>query len=244
MRRLSIPLAFALMLIAIPLSAQAQPAHQPALAIRTECTTFSYGGNTYFFCVDINPVADCSGYSLQNPTPWPSYPSTIYYRTDWTQGGLSTAPSWHSSLDGGTWTDPSMLESFHWLAEFRFYPGGGAFPPGTYFSVWHDFDILEPSSCMPISSPPSCTLTPSYYMYTLYDENQPPGWQPYCYIISSNGYPGVEIQASLCTPLGSEHTFKATNIPFGGWVYTDCNGRVSYGWPYWQISWYQPQFAK
>jgi hypothetical protein len=104
--------------------------------------------------------------------------------------------------------------------------------------------VINNDDCLPISPKSSCPSSKRYYMYTLEDTNQPAGWQPYCYIISSNGYPSVQIQARVCTPPGSQHTFKATNIPYGGWVSTDCNGNASYGWPHWQTSWYRPQFAK
>jgi uncharacterized repeat protein (TIGR01451 family) len=109
-------------------------------------------------------------------------------------------------------------------------------------SVRHKVNIT--GACIPTPSTSVCPSTPRYYMYTLEDANQPPGWQPYCYIISANGYPSVQIQASLCTPPGSQHTFKATNIPYGGWVYADCLGNARYGWPHWQPSWYRPEYAK
>jgi len=104
--------------------------------------------------------------------------------------------------------------------------------------------VINNDECLPIPPKSSCPSTKRYYMYTLEDANQPPGWQPYCNIISANGYPSVQIQARLCTPPGAQHSFKATNIPYGGWVSTDCNGIVSYGWPTWQSSWYRPQYAK
>jgi large subunit ribosomal protein L40e len=90
----------------------------------------------------------------------------------------------------------------------------------------------------------ACEQTHRYYMYTLLDENQPLTWQPYCYIISDNGVPSVESQARICTVPGFEHTFLATNIPFAGWVSTDCNGRPTYGWPQWKPEWYRSKFAK
>lgn len=90
----------------------------------------------------------------------------------------------------------------------------------------------------------SCERTSRYFMYTLQDDNQPHTWQPYCYVISNNGVPSVESQARVCTVPGYDHVFRATNIPFGGWVYTDCNGTASYGWPHWKPSWYRPAFAK
>jgi hypothetical protein len=103
--------------------------------------------------------------------------------------------------------------------------------------------VINNDDCLPVSPESSCPSTKRYYMYTLEDANQPPGWQPYCNIISANGYPSVQIQARLCTPPGAQHTFKATNIPYGGWVYRDCHGNASYGWPYWASEWYRAEYA-
>jgi uncharacterized repeat protein (TIGR01451 family) len=118
---------------------------------------------------------------------------------------------------------------------------------GSTPSPWHSYTLRHKvnitGACIPTPSTSLCPTTPRYYMYTLEDVNQPAGWQPYCYIISANGYPSVQIQARLCTPPGSQHTFKATNIPYGGWVYSDCLGNASYGWPYWSPSWYRPEYA-
>jgi hypothetical protein len=101
--------------------------------------------------------------------------------------------------------------------------------------------VIHNGECIPAPASVSCPTVPQYYMYTLEDAGQPFSWQPYCYIISSNGYPAVEIQARLCSPAGSDYSFKATNIPFGGWVYSDCRGVASYGWPFWQPEWYRPK---
>jgi hypothetical protein len=86
----------------------------------------------------------------------------------------------------------------------------------------------------------ACPATPRYFMYTLEDEDQPAGWQPYCYIISSNGSPSTATQARVCSVPGSDHVFRATNVPYAGWVYADCHGKASYGWPEWDPEWYRP----
>lgn len=114
-----------------------------------------------------------------------------------------------------------------------------------------DYNIQDGSTLhlvirLTCSIPPrsACERTARYFMYTLEDTNQPPTWQPYCYVISNDGVPSVESQARICTVPGFDHVFRATNIPFGGWVYTDCHGTASYGWPHWQPSWYRPAFVK
>jgi ubiquitin len=89
-----------------------------------------------------------------------------------------------------------------------------------------------------------CERTPRYYMYTLLDENQPSTWLPYCYVISKNGVPSVESQARICTVKGFDHIVQATNIPYAGWVSTDCRGQARYGWPHWKSVWYRPEFAE
>jgi hypothetical protein len=105
---------------------------------------------------------------------------------------------------------------------------------------------VDRADCLATPSPSSntCAATKRYFMYALEDVNQPSGWPPYCYIISHNGIPGVPIQASLCTPPGSDHTFRATNIPFGGWVSTDCRGQVFYDWSAWDPGCYRPEYAE
>jgi hypothetical protein len=89
----------------------------------------------------------------------------------------------------------------------------------------------------------SCSMTPRYYMYTLEDANQPDSWQPYCYIISSNGAPSVEAQARVCSVPGFDHAFQATNMPYAGWVSADCLGNASYGWPAWDPDWYRAKWS-
>jgi hypothetical protein len=135
-------------------------------------------------------------------------------------------------MAAGWWADPYTLESVivHDGAPAPCQP----IPPVT---------IYEPEHCL-MKRTDTCPKTPRYYMFTLFDENQPPEWQRYCYVISNTGIPSVESQARVCSVPGYDHVYKATNIPFGGWVYTDCHGNSSYGWPDWQSSWYRPSFAK
>lgn len=121
-----------------------------------------------------------------------------------------------------------------------YYPTGPDPGSSTVSVTVNRADCLAPQP--PASS--SCVSTRRYFMYALQDENQPAGWPPYCYIISGNGIPSAQIQASLCSPLGAAHTFRATRIPFGGWVSTDCQGRVSYGWPDWDADCYRSDYAK
>jgi hypothetical protein len=131
-------------------------------------------------------------------------------------------------LDAGGWSDPYVLESV-------VVSGSGPcehIPPIT---------IYEPASCLATST---CPSKPRYYMYTFRDDDQPDTWQHYCYIISNNGYPGVESQARICSVPGFDHVYRATNMVYSGWVYTDCHGNASFGWPDWQSSWYRPSFAK
>jgi hypothetical protein len=90
----------------------------------------------------------------------------------------------------------------------------------------------------------SCPKTPRYYKYTFRDDNQPVTWQTYCYIISSNGYPGVESQARICSVPGFDHVYRTTKMVYEGWVYTDCNSIASYGWPDWKSTWYRPKFTE
>lgn len=89
----------------------------------------------------------------------------------------------------------------------------------------------------------SCWEYPSYYMYTLRDNNQPATWQPYCYIISNNGFPSVESQARVCSVPGFNYEYRATRLIFEGWV-SYCRGRAYYGWPDWKHEWYRADFAK
>ena len=88
----------------------------------------------------------------------------------------------------------------------------------------------------------SCWEYPSYYMYTLRDNNQPGTWQPYCYIISNNGIPSVESQARICSVPGFDYVYRATHLIYEGWV-TYCRGRAYYGWPDWKFEWYRKEFA-
>ncbi|HUS85291.1 MAG TPA: hypothetical protein VMX56_09100, partial [Anaerolineales bacterium] len=124
----------------------------------------------------------------------------------------------------------------HWHQIY--YPTGPA-PGSSTVAV-----TVNRNDCLAPPSSPACELTPRYYMYTLQDANQTSRWAEYCYIISGNGYPNVDIQAKLCTPPGSEHTFRATNIPYGGWVSTDCQGNAFYGWPEWDPHCYRSEYTK
>ena len=140
--------------------------------------------------------------------------ATIYYNIRWTYSGIP----------------------LNWI---RVYYPAGPDPGSSTVAV-----TVNRDDCLAPPSSPACELTPRYYMYTLQDANQTSRWAEYCYIISGNGYPNVDIQAKLCTPPGSEHTFRATNIPFGGWVSTDCQSNAFYGWPGWDASWYRSTYAK
>jgi predicted nucleic acid-binding Zn finger protein len=133
-------------------------------------------------------------------------------------------------INAGGWSDPYTLESVivDGVAPCQHFP---------------PVMIYEPEHCLKKRTD-TCPKKPRYYMFTLLDENQPPEWQRYCYVISNNGIPSVESQARVCSVPGYDHVYKATNIPYGGWVYTDCQGNPSYGWPDWQSSWYRPKYAR
>ncbi|NIM95440.1 MAG: DUF11 domain-containing protein [Anaerolineales bacterium] len=88
----------------------------------------------------------------------------------------------------------------------------------------------------------SCWEYPKYYMYTFHDNNQPATWQPYCYIISNNGFPSVESQARVCSVPGFDYEYRATHLVYAGWV-SYCRGRAYYGWPDWKFEWYREEFA-
>ena len=133
-------------------------------------------------------------------------------------------------MAAGGWSDPYSIESV-------VVTGSG--PCAHVPSI----TIYEPSSCL-VTDASSCPKVPRYYMYTFRDDNQPNTWQEYCYIISNNGYPSVESQARICSVPGYDHIYRATNMMFSGWVSTDCNGKVTYGWPAWRSSWYRSEFAK
>ena len=146
-----------------------------------------------------------------------------------------------------TWASiggPTAYVNFaaHWVEQIHLMTS----PPGTYVTVvdvYTNFHLVihEADCAAPPPSTTSCERTPRYFMYTLVDANQPETWAEYCYMISYDGYiPNVDAQARVCTPPGSGHTFRATNIPFGGWVYADCQADASYGWPEWDPSWYLP----
>jgi len=130
----------------------------------------------------------------------------------------------------GTWSSMSDSIEVVFVLEVERVGGGEPNQTGVY-SIGY---MTPPAEC----GGSACPATPRYFMYTLEDADQPDGWQPYCYIISSNGTPSVESQGRVCSVPGSGHTFRATNIPYAGWVYADCHGLASYGWPEWQPEWF------
>ena len=192
---------------------------------------FTYLGPPVDWCYDIGPpivVYQVPPVVIAGP---PAIPGSHPLTDTWSNLGKDTATIYYSI----GWT--YYITAFPWIQEY--YPPRPAPWIPTSAEV-----IINKSDCMIPPSSQSCELTPRYYMYTLQDANQTSRWAEYCYIISGNGYPNVDIQAKLCTPTGSEHTFRATNIPFGGWVSTDCQGNAFYGWPEWDASWYRSTYAK
>ena len=197
-------------------------------------------------------TCDEIGYSVSLSPDW----GPVFYTYDFsnlpdsvTRRGstITMAPSTDPISD--TWANiggPTAYVNFraHWVQQTRYFnPDTGYL---TDVNVWPPTYnlVINQADCLPPPSSPACELTPRYYMYTLQDANQTSRWAEYCYIISGNGYPNVDIQAKLCTPPGSANTFRATNIPFGGWVSTDCQSNAFYGWPGWDASWYRSTYAK
>ncbi len=240
MTRKTLPLviiSFALFTVR-PTPTNASAGTMPISSIVNFCHNRVIPGGTYTFCAIVEFSSDCDGWSV-NP-PIFTNPSPYHI-------GVKVWPYIPFSLP---WIDDSQIESYDWIWSYAtaLWDSAGNYITMLQFDV--AFTIVEPENCtvnpIPSSVDPvlSCPLTSRYYMYTLTDENQPPEWQRYCYIISSNGIPSVESQARICSVPGYDHVYRATNIPYGGWVSTDCNGNPSYGWPAWQSSWYRPQYAK
>jgi hypothetical protein len=138
---------------------------------------------------------------------------------------------------GGDWTDPYTFEIGTTMFRFTVLDKGTGLVDGPYEFI---YQFSEPGTC-PIAA---CELEPLYYMYTLRDANQPETWQPFCYVISDQGFPGVERQAQICSVTGFDHTYQATHAPYSGWVSKDCRGNISYGWPDWKSDWFRPEFVK
>ena len=134
----------------------------------------------------------------------------------------------------------------HWVQQSRQLLPPPAGPYVTDVDVYTNFNlVIDQANCLAApSSPSSCDKRPRYFMYTFRDNNQPETWQEYCYIISHNGYPGVESQARICSVPNFDHVYRASKLVYKGWVSTDCNGIASYGFPEWQSSWYRPRFEK
>jgi hypothetical protein len=195
-------------------------------------------------------TCDEVGYSV---TLFPDWGPT-YYTYDYSNlpdsitrrvSAINMAPS--TDPISSTWASiggPTAYVNFaaHWVQQTRqLLPTPGSWV--TEVNVYTNFHLVINQADCAAPPPPTtdCEKTNQYYMYTLVDANQPASWADFCYIISYDGHPpNVEAQARVCTPPGSEHTFRATNIPFGGWVSADCQGNASYGWPYWNPSWYRP----
>lgn len=211
---------FALLLISmIPVSAFT-PLPSEWLSSET-CVT----QDGYEFCITVVFDLDCNGWDYTGFISRSTYPTPGVV-------GIELPYNGH-----GDWTIDGVLETHTWVENFYFNFGQ---VPDIYSVVFPVTVILRESEC----KFRSCSHNKQYFMYTLRDDNQPSTWQPYCYIISNNGIPSVESQDRICSVPGYDHVFRATNIPYGGWVSTDCNGIASYGWPDWQPSWYRPQFAK
>ena len=241
MSRKTLPLAiiFLALFTVRPTPTNATASTMPISSIVNFCQDKVVEGSTYTFCAIMEFASDCDGWSVK----WPVFTNPSPYQLC----AVFVIPDIPFSLP---WIDDSQIESYDWNWDFPMYICDSS---GNYISMLEHnvaFTIVEPSNCpvdnIPSSVDPvrSCPLTPRYYMFTLEDEYQPPEWQRYCYIISNNGIPSVESQARICSVPGYDHVYRATNIPYGGWVSTDCNGIASYGWPDWQSSWYRPQYAK
>ena len=219
-KRAIFPLLVLMLISAIPVSAFSP---SPSRWVSDE-TCVTQGG--YEFCIKVVFDLDCNGWTYTGWIDRHNYPPI---------GGAAIGIEIPVDMSG-SWTIDDVPEKYTWVGNFYFHMGIGPvlsveFPVTV---VLRDCDYL----------PKSCSHKKEYFMYTLRDDNQPPTWQTYCYIISNNGIPSVESQARICSVPGHDHVYRATNIPYGGWVSTDCNGIASYGWPDWQSSWYRPQYAK
>jgi hypothetical protein len=238
MSRKTLPLTiiFLALFTVRPIIANTTESRMPISSIVNFCHDRVIQGSTYTFCAIMEFTSDCEGWSVivlefTNPSPY--------------QRGVMVWPNIPFSLP---WIDDSQIESYDFIWGFAsaLWDSSGNYITMLQYDV--AFTIVEPENCpedtTSVDPVRSCLITPRYYMFTLEDEDQPPEWQRYCYVISNNGIPSVESQARICSVPGYDHVYRATNIPYGGWVSTDCNGMASYGWPDWQSSWYRPQFAK
>jgi hypothetical protein len=198
-------------------------AAQSASPTVTECSTTNWGE----LCVTVTLSVDCCGWRVVSLDPIvnPSFPEAEVSIYD-----LYAVP------ESGAWTDPSVQETATFVVEADGMEWWAGFTWGTTIS----YSIDEPAGCAGCGG---CAIIPRYYRYTRQDSEQPAGWAPYCYIISNVGPPSVEAQARVCTVPGFEHTYRATNVPYAGWVYADCLGRASYGWPAWDPAWYRGKWG-
>jgi hypothetical protein len=179
----------------------------------------------YEFCITVKYDIDCDGWEYKGFIPRWTYP----------KGGAIGIYAGYVSH--GFWTIDGVLETYTWVGTFYFNLGE---VPDVYHVQFPVTDVLHEPDC----SPDSCAVRKQYFMYTLRDYSQPPTWQTYCYIISNNGVPSVESQARICSVPGFDHVYRAAAILYADWVYTDCNGNPSYGWPDWQPEWYRKEYTK
>jgi len=224
--RLTLAIVVAVLLTFIPVTASSNN----HFAWTNSCDT--YGGFTYCLWVQYN--IDCVGWQV-TWFGWTSPDGGPFI------GGGPLPPTPPSS---GVWTQPGVYENYDYDLTLRLW---------ITFSEYIDLNVTEtfqePPVCDSVPTPtptqaPTCLNTNQYYMYTFQDENQPEKWQEFCYIISGNGYPSVEIQARVCSVPGFDHTYRATKMVYSGWVVKDCTGHLSYGWPAWDTLWYRSSYAK
>jgi hypothetical protein len=218
-KRAIFPLLVLMLIFVVPVSAYS-PFSSRWLSDET-CVT----QDGYEFCMTVVFDLDCNGWAYKGFIPRYNYP----------EGGAMGIEGVFVSQ--GFWTIDDVFETYTWVGNFYFNLGQA---PDIYEVKFPVTVVLRESDCLS----DSCLHKKQYFMYTLRDDNQPSTWQPYCYIISNNGIPSVESQARICSVPSYDHVFRATNIPYGGWVSTNCNGMASYGWPDWQSSWYRPQDGK
>jgi hypothetical protein len=174
-------------------------------------------------CVQIRFDVTCDGWRWEVTSYTYGEPNITVWATEWIP--------WSDQ-----WNDPYALETDILTFRFTVRNQSTGATDGPYVMY---FQIKEPGTC-PVAP---CTLEPLYYMYTLYDSNQPETWQPFCYVISDQGFPSVERQAQICSVDGFDHTYQATHGPYSGWVSRDCRGNIKYGWPDWKAEWYRSEFA-
>jgi hypothetical protein len=187
----------------------------------------------------VTPSSNCDGYGITvtADSSWTS--GDITYKNPMLRYGSTSYNKPLPYVDGPHEWEVSEEHHYRMYLKWELWRYGRLW--GTTSALIYDQTLSKPDDCASHPTLPSsdgCPISKRYYMYTLKDENQPSTWQPYCYIISQNGFPSTTAQARVCSPT-AEHTFRATEQVFAGWVSTDCRGTPKYGFSEWDSSWYR-----